>query len=858
MEKRLMAVLFAVLLVLSLFTGVLADEQNVAAELVKLRPAIGADNLLANGDMETIGEDGFPVKVDAHGGWNVNKVTLETQEVHSGNYAAKIETSDGGSPWVRVQAFDLMGGGTYQLSFWYKGEIRSEGTGFNIKFEGYTDNSMRTDNDVIQTDLYEFRDADEWTQVVYTVTIPDNCKMIAFYPRCYPTDGTLYVDDLKFYLVDVPAYFDFDTDQIFYYSDLETGVATVSIKEYAENIGYTADFAILDGETELFKVEGVKFNKLGKAQCLFPLSVLTEKNKEYTLRMDAKNPDGTVAEFYEQDIYKYDRPTMLTQEGNFIVDGQPFYPALLYHSRDVSTMKKAVEQGITVVQTPTEPTVEATLARFDEIGAQGMKVALILYGNGKAAGAPEAREWLINMVNGVKDHPAFFCWMTMDEPHAHYNNRQELYDVMTAGYKTIRDIDPVHPIYHCEASTDKYATGLKFTDAMGIDPYPGSFFPFETHVADVTAEAEKISSKYGKGIIQILEVFTFGNAAPTEVQLHSMMYQSVMAGADANGYFQWTMSSPQVDGATLDVSKWWPVITAFREKEYDIVWKHYGKHYDTQEFARVRTDDYWIDVWVDGTDMYAAVLNRKAEAQSISVPATSTNGLVKINDYEVVPVNGDAPVNKTVTGFDVDMPSGAALLFKITPSSEVDFGALNEFGDISGYSWAADAINTMYENGIVNDKGSCVFAPDKPVTRGDFAMFLINALGLESQMFGDSFDDVDANAEYAKAVAIGKKLGILRGTGDNMFNPELPITRQDLFVICARGLRITGKLESADKSVLGNFTDENLVAEYAAEDVAAMVYSGYLTGNADGTLNPLGNTSRAESAVIMSRLSNFK
>lgn len=854
MRKRLLAVLTSVLLVLLQVTAVQAEEPTNDLGLTVLKEAIGEENLLKNGDMEIIGEDGFPVNIDAHGGWNKNKVTLETEVVHSGKYAAKIETSDGGNPWVRAQAYDLMGGGTYQLSFWYKGEIRSEGKGFNIKFEGYTDNSMRTDNDVIQVDLYEFRDATEWTQVVYTVTIPDNCKMIAFYPRCYPTDGTLYVDDLKFYLVGVPAYFDFDTDQIFYYSDVKTCVATVSLKEYADNIGYTADFTILDGETELLKVSGVNFDSEKNAKFLFPVNVMTEKQKEYTMRMEAKNPDGSVEEFFEQDIYKYDRPTMLTAEGNFIVDGEPFYPALLYHATDLSKFGMAVDAGMPLAQISTKPTVEETLAYFDEIWAQGMKIAVILYGNGKAAGDPVAREWLANMIAGIKDHPGLFCYMTMDEPHAHYNNKLELYDAMTAGYKIIRDIDPVHPVYHCEASTDKYATGLKFTDAMGIDPYPGSFFPFETHVADVTAEAERISSKYGKGIIQILEVFTFGSAAPTETQLHSMMYQSVMAGADANGYYPWEMDSPQVDGETLDVSKWWPVITAFREKEYDIVWKHYGKHYDTQDYNKIRTDNYWIDVWVDGADVYAAVLNRLAQPQNISVPVTSGNGLIKISDYEVDFVNGEAPMSKTGESFDVAMPAGAALLFKITPASPVDMGRINDFGDLAGYDWAEEQINTLYSQAVINDKGDYSFAPGQNITRGDFALFLVNALGFDDEMFAENFADVDAEAEYAAAVAIGKKLGIFKGTGGNVFMPEAPITRQDLSVMCARAIKLSKELGEADAAALDKYIDKTMIADYALDDIAAMTAAGILQGDEDSAINPLGNTTRAEAAVIMQRI----
>ncbi|MBE7025009.1 MAG: S-layer homology domain-containing protein, partial [Ruminococcaceae bacterium] len=50
------------------------------------------------------------------------------------------------------------------------------------------------------------------------------------------------------------------------------------------------------------------------------------------------------------------------------------------------------------------------------------------------------------------------------------------------------------------------------------------------------------------------------------------------------------------------------------------------------------------------------------------------------------------------------------------------------------------------------------------------------------------------------------------------------------------------------------FSDAAAIADYAAAHVSAMIASGLIKGNADGTINPQGNTTRAESAVIMDRI----
>ncbi len=826
-----------------------------------LMPAIGEPNLI-KGDptMETLDAEGHPEGVEVYGTWGQNASV--TDDAHSGKNAMKVESYSGGYPWMRMQAPDLIGGATYQLTFWYKAQNVSNDKTINVKFEGYTDNTARSDNGVLGYDTFALEDTTEWKQFVYTIQIPDNCGMLLMYPRVYASIGTLVVDDMALYCVKMPT-MTFDTDLVFYYEDLEQGVAKSILAPANKHTEYTCDFQLYDGETLLAEALNVPYNADNEAGFVFSLSYFKEILKEYTLVMTGKAADGTVLETKTQPLYKIQRPSLLTKDGNFIVDGKPFYPAMLYHGGDYTTWKLASDNGINLVQVSiTGGSTDAFKLQLDKMHEAGMKAAVVLYHGMRAAGDPQNIEMNKKYVAELKDHPAVFCWMTMDEPNAHYTDKEELDEIMRNGYKAIKEIDNVHPIYHCEASTDKYAWGLKYNDSMGIDPYPGSFSPYETHVADKTAYAEELASKYGKGIIQILQVFTFGHgptATPTEEQVNSMMHQSVMGGADANGYYPWIMDSPQIDGPSLDKSIYWPVVTNFASKEYDIIWKHYGKHFDTKWFSKVREDGYWIDMWVDGTDVYTIVLNRQPNEQVISVSTLSQNGKVNLGDVTITAVNGEATVTKTATGFDVKMPTGSARLFKLTPAAAVDFTNVNVFGDIDNYAWAADAINAMYAAGIANDKGDYIYEPATPITRGDFAMYLIKALGLDkTTLTNDSFNDVDADSEYALALAIGKKLGILKGVGDNNYNPEAPITRQDLMVICARGMRVAKAMADGDLAILDSFSDKALIADYATADIAAMVRDGIVKGNADGTVNPLGNTTRAEAAIIMQRITAWK
>ena len=190
-----------------------------------------------------------------------------------------------------------------------------------------------------------------------------------------------------------------------------------------------------------------------------------------------------------------------------------------------------------------------------------------------------------------------------------------------------------------------------------------------------------------------------------------------------------------------------------------------------------------------------------------------------------------------------------AVLYKITPSEPVDFSALGitSFDDLETHNWARQQIAMLDARGIVDGRSDWEYAPGENVTRAELAAFLVRTLGLTNEG-GENFADVPATHAYAKELAQGKAAGIINGIGDNMYNPDANITRQELMTMISRGLQLTGEAD------ISAFTDNAAVADWALTHVKTMIASGLIKGNADGTLNPLGNTTRAEAAVIMDRI----
>ncbi|MCS7462096.1 S-layer homology domain-containing protein [Paenibacillus doosanensis] len=175
------------------------------------------------------------------------------------------------------------------------------------------------------------------------------------------------------------------------------------------------------------------------------------------------------------------------------------------------------------------------------------------------------------------------------------------------------------------------------------------------------------------------------------------------------------------------------------------------------------------------------------------------------------------------------------------------------FSDMTGYEWAQKAVEAMAAKGVIDGTSDTTFEPGSRVTRADFTLLLMRALGLTAQP-GPSFDDVRPADYYYEAVSAAKALGIVEGQANGEFNPNQSITRQDMMVISARALRAAGKLGAAgDSADLSMYADKADVASYAAADVSAMTRESLLEGSG-GRIHPLDPTTRAEAAVLVYRM----
>ncbi|MCU6709062.1 S-layer homology domain-containing protein [Paenibacillus sp. J5C_2022] len=185
------------------------------------------------------------------------------------------------------------------------------------------------------------------------------------------------------------------------------------------------------------------------------------------------------------------------------------------------------------------------------------------------------------------------------------------------------------------------------------------------------------------------------------------------------------------------------------------------------------------------------------------------------------------------------------------------------FRDIAEH-WAGSDIELMAAKLIVNGHTANTFAPDAPITRAEFTALIVRGLGIpasyseqSAESGGTSFSDVSNDAWYAGSIAAAIASGLIEGSGNGIFNPDAPLTREQLATLVVRALQASGSLASAQsQNNPGNsdWTDRNEISEWARDAVAILADAGIVHGFADGSFGPGKTTTRAQAAVMLKRM----
>ncbi|MGG1516432.1 S-layer homology domain-containing protein [Paenibacillus oryzisoli] len=193
----------------------------------------------------------------------------------------------------------------------------------------------------------------------------------------------------------------------------------------------------------------------------------------------------------------------------------------------------------------------------------------------------------------------------------------------------------------------------------------------------------------------------------------------------------------------------------------------------------------------------------------------------------------------TVTGKVKHFAKFAVLATEEQPAPKP---AAPDFKDTRGH-WAESDIKALVKAGVIDGYPDGTFAPEKNMTRAEFATVIVKAFKLEMKSEGGF---VDTANHWAKAsIETAAAYGIVNGTSANSYGPDDLITREQMATMIVRAAKLSE--EAGELS----FTDQADISVWAQDTVAAAVANGLVSGYSDGSFKPQANATRAEVITVI-------
>jgi len=251
-----------------------------------------------------------------------------------------------------------------------------------------------------------------------------------------------------------------------------------------------------------------------------------------------------------------------------IVNGEPFFPLGLYIASDPNT-DASIRELDEIADSPFNTimnykinvgSIEQIRHYLDAVNERKLKIIYSIkdfykgteYYPGKIDNYEGEDEMVRGVITEFKHHPAILAWYINDELPSKYIPR------LIKRYKTVKALDPDHPIWSVIYQVDELKSYLDTTDVIGADPYP---IP-EKPISMVSEWTEMVNKAAGtkKAVWMVPQAHNLSLyskekhvVGPTFDQMRCMAYQCLTN--DANGLIFY--SFPDLKRDPLGFEKRW-------------------------------------------------------------------------------------------------------------------------------------------------------------------------------------------------------------------------------------------------------------------------------------------------------------
>ena len=191
--------------------------------------------------------------------------------------------------------------------------------------------------------------------------------------------------------------------------------------------------------------------------------------------------------------------------------------------------------------------------------------------------------------------------------------------------------------------------------------------------------------------------------------------------------------------------------------------------------------------------------------------------------------------------------------FKATWKDTAEVDVTQMFTDVTK-NWAYPGIQYCVTHQLMSGIGNNLFGPKLTTTRAQIVQILYNLEG-EPKVSGKTpFTDLTQDW-YQDAVLWAYQTGVVAGTSSTTFEPDRPVTREQIAVILMEYVTRVLKLERTwTPADLSTFPDAGSVSDWAKDAMADAVALGLISGASNGgqtLLEPQGSATREQVATIL-------
>jgi len=211
-------------------------------------------------------------------------------------------------------------------------------------------------------------------------------------------------------------------------------------------------------------------------------------------------------------------------------------------------------------------------------------------------------------------------------------------------------------------------------------------------------------------------------------------------------------------------------------------------------------------------------------------------------------------VNGEVYPAGDNVVSSTDSVLKATWKDTTEVDVTQMFTDVTK-NWAYPGIQYCVTHGIMGGMGDGTFAPTGTTTRAQIVQILYNLEGTPAVSGTTPFTDLTANW-YKPAILWAYQNNVVAGTSPTTFDPEGPVTREQIAVILTQYMFHVLKMNRTwTPADLSTFPDGAQVSSWAKEAMQDAVALGLINGTkaSDGLvyLDPQGSAARQQVATIL-------